>query len=515
MNALYQYDQQTSSAIFNVERHDYWELLAVPGHPHHLSDSDMCPSREMLGRLRRATSKVLSSFRRRKGRSSANSREQSPQAVVELRPALVDGRTDDSPQNRPIKKAKSVHFDGSPEGESWDEDMHESPELEDNGKLPGDRRASKHRLSQSLSDHAHSMYQKLTNTFDGNNNNSPTIVHRPNLRTRPTIPLVDTHTGATAGHEHEMATIDSSPSSYKLSINSMSPASQASTAPTSILSNLSSPHSKSSEKPILDHTMLKSSSIHPGCAEETLLPPIEESLPKFITIPVQEPSSPSNISVATVEKTAIAKIYMEIHFNNVIHEAAANRAMRALKATTLIRQDIKGISIAGYEPVRVLGKGSFGVVRLVTESKPQKDAIDSSSSSSNKQSTDSSRDAGDGCEKQIVEQGPSILSGRPLLQYLSRRSDKSKSNKLQQLDPKEVYAMKVIRKTNMLRNSQEAHTRAERDFLVASEGSPWIVPLIAAFQDNRNLYLVMEFMPGGDFLGLLLREDVLDEPVAK
>lgn len=75
--------------------------------------------------------------------------------------------------------------------------------------------------------------------------------------------------------------------------------------------------------------------------------------------------------------------------------------------------------------------------------------------------------------------------------------------------------MKVIRKSNMLRNSQEAHTRAERDFLVASEGSPWIVPLIAAFQDNRNLYLVMEFMPGGDFLGLLLREDVLDEPVAK
>lgn len=189
--------------------------------------------------------------------------------------------------------------------------------------------------------------------------------------------------------------------------------------------------------------------------------------------------------------------------------------MRALKATTLIRQDIKGISIAGYEPVRVLGKGSFGVVRLVTESKPQTDVNDSSSSTSNKQSLNWSRDAVEGQEEHTVDQGPSTFSGRPLLQYLNRRTSKSKVKKLQDLNPKEVYAMKVIRKTNMLRNSQEAHTRAERDFLVASEGSPWIVPLIAAFQDNRNLYLVMEFMPGGDFLGLLLREDVLDEAVAK
>ena len=75
--------------------------------------------------------------------------------------------------------------------------------------------------------------------------------------------------------------------------------------------------------------------------------------------------------------------------------------------------------------------------------------------------------------------------------------------------------MKVIRKSDMLRAAQEGHLRAERDFLVAAEGSRWVVPLIASFQDNTNLYLVMEYMIGGDFLGLLLREDVLDEIVAK
>ena len=74
--------------------------------------------------------------------------------------------------------------------------------------------------------------------------------------------------------------------------------------------------------------------------------------------------------------------------------------------------------------------------------------------------------------------------------------------------------MKVIRKSEMLRDSQEAHLRAERDFLVRSEGSTWTVPLIKAFQDRSNLYLIMDYMVGGDFMGLLLREDVLDEDVA-
>lgn len=79
----------------------------------------------------------------------------------------------------------------------------------------------------------------------------------------------------------------------------------------------------------------------------------------------------------------------------------------------------------------------------------------------------------------------------------------------------DVFAMKVIRKSDMLRAQQEGHLRAERDFLVAAEGSRWVVPLIASFQDNTNLYLVMEYMIGGDFLGLLLREDVLEESVAR
>lgn len=42
-----------------------------------------------------------------------------------------------------------------------------------------------------------------------------------------------------------------------------------------------------------------------------------------------------------------------------------------------------------------------------------------------------------------------------------------------------------------------------------------VVPLISSFQDLNNLYLVMDYMPGGDFLGLLIRDNVLSEPVTK
>ncbi|KAL9531215.1 Serine/threonine-protein kinase [Sphaerulina musiva] len=143
------------------------------------------------------------------------------------------------------------------------------------------------------------------------------------------------------------------------------------------------------------------------------------------------------------------------------------------------RHEIKGVNIAGFDVIRVLGKGSFGVVRLVTERPASAD--DGSSPARNFSPVN-------GTAKR------NLPSGKPL---------------------SDVFAMKVIRKSDMLRAAQEGHLRAERDFLVAAEGSRWVVPLIASFQDNTNLYLVMEYMIGGDFLGLLLREDVLEESHAK
>ena len=52
---------------------------------------------------------------------------------------------------------------------------------------------------------------------------------------------------------------------------------------------------------------------------------------------------------------------------------------------------------------------------------------------------------------------------------------------------------------------------------MAYSGSPWITTLQYAFQDAKNLYLVMEFHPGGDLLTLLGKQEneILDEKIAK
>ena len=45
--------------------------------------------------------------------------------------------------------------------------------------------------------------------------------------------------------------------------------------------------------------------------------------------------------------------------------------------------------------------------------------------------------------------------------------------------------------------------------------SPWIVELKASFQDDEYLYLVMEFLPGGDLMNLLIKKDILTEDEAR
>ncbi|KAK1989552.1 LOW QUALITY PROTEIN: kinase-like domain-containing protein [Colletotrichum cereale] len=190
--------------------------------------------------------------------------------------------------------------------------------------------------------------------------------------------------------------------------------------------------------------------------------------------------------VLTVEKAAAAKIYLETYYKEVLSDGSTPRELRLaqfqrnmdhldqwnkkecwewyLKTETdhLRKQRVakahscrstpsdlgiaRGSDLQNLETLQILGKGSFGVVKLVCDRFHQ-----------------------------------------------------------------QVYAMKVIRKSDMIRSCQEGHLRAERDFLAASENSQWIVSLIASFQDPTNLYLLMDYMPGGDFLGLLIRENILTE----
>ncbi|KAF9437280.1 hypothetical protein BGZ76_001342 [Entomortierella beljakovae] len=87
---------------------------------------------------------------------------------------------------------------------------------------------------------------------------------------------------------------------------------------------------------------------------------------------------------------------------------------------------------------------------------------------------------------------------------------------VQEKDTGLYFAMKVMRKADMLKKGQEGHVRAERDLMTAaSESAVWIVKLIYSFQDADHLYLVMEYMSGGDLLNLLIEKDIFEEDFAK
>ncbi|XP_026688047.1 serine/threonine-protein kinase tricorner-like [Diaphorina citri] len=74
---------------------------------------------------------------------------------------------------------------------------------------------------------------------------------------------------------------------------------------------------------------------------------------------------------------------------------------------------------------------------------------------------------------------------------------------VQKKDTGHVYAMKILRKADMLEKEQVAHVRAERDVLVEADHQ-WVVKMYYSFQDPINLYLIMEFLPGGGFLNKTL-----------
>ena len=78
----------------------------------------------------------------------------------------------------------------------------------------------------------------------------------------------------------------------------------------------------------------------------------------------------------------------------------------------------------------------------------------------------------------------------------------------------EIVAIKKIRKAELIKKNQIIHIRNEQLFM-SKVKSPWIVELKASFQEDDFLYLVMEFIPGGDFMNLLMEKDKLTEEEAK
>uniref|UniRef100_A0A0G4G779 non-specific serine/threonine protein kinase n=1 Tax=Chromera velia CCMP2878 TaxID=1169474 RepID=A0A0G4G779_9ALVE len=115
-----------------------------------------------------------------------------------------------------------------------------------------------------------------------------------------------------------------------------------------------------------------------------------------------------------------------------------------------LRASRKRETTEDYEPLKILGQGAFGVVRLVR-----------------------------------------------------RRADGA------------VLALKQMPKKLMQNKNQRNRVLAERSALSSLDNAPGVVSLYSTFQDGDNLYLAMEYLPGGDFMSHLIRLDILTEDVTR
>jgi len=175
----------------------------------------------------------------------------------------------------------------------------------------------------------------------------------------------------------------------------------------------------------------------------------------------------------TLDKATKAKLTLENYYSNLVsqhrerkqrwerlEETLKDEAMtedqrlekrqqHASKETEFLRLKRSRLGVDDFDPLKVIGRGAFGEVRLVQK-----------------------RDTG------------------------------------------HVYAMKILKKAAMVEKEQVAHVRAERDVLVEADHQ-WVVKMFYSFQDAVNLYLIMEFLPGGDMMTLLMKKDTLSEEVSQ
>jgi serine/threonine kinase 38 len=130
--------------------------------------------------------------------------------------------------------------------------------------------------------------------------------------------------------------------------------------------------------------------------------------------------------------------------------------------TQISKESRKKVTPSDFESLAVIGRGAFGEVRLVRRKPP--------------------------------------------------------ANKAAHNDPEanRIYALKSMKKEMMVIKNQVGHVKAERDVLAsADDNNRWLTVLHYSFTDETHLYMVMEYMPGGDLMSLLMKEDTFSESATR
>ncbi|XP_071707900.1 probable serine/threonine protein kinase IRE [Rutidosis leptorrhynchoides] len=78
----------------------------------------------------------------------------------------------------------------------------------------------------------------------------------------------------------------------------------------------------------------------------------------------------------------------------------------------------------------------------------------------------------------------------------------------------DLFAIKVLKKADMIRKNAVQSILAERDILISAR-NPFVVRFFYSFTCRENLYLVMEYLNGGDLFSLLRNLGCLEEDMAR
>ena len=77
-----------------------------------------------------------------------------------------------------------------------------------------------------------------------------------------------------------------------------------------------------------------------------------------------------------------------------------------------------------------------------------------------------------------------------------------------------MLALQVIRKADLVCKNMVQSVRNERNIL-AQANNPFVVRFYYSFTSVDNLYIVMEYVSGGDMFSLLRTMGALDEAIAR
>ncbi|KAH7037398.1 kinase-like domain-containing protein [Microdochium trichocladiopsis] len=72
-------------------------------------------------------------------------------------------------------------------------------------------------------------------------------------------------------------------------------------------------------------------------------------------------------------------------------------------------------------------------------------------------------------------------------------------------DKEKVFALKILRKAEVIKLKQVDHVRHERQILGDVAGFPFITELMASFSDHDSLYMLLDYVPGGELFSYLRR----------